>query len=146
MKKLLLLLLPALLLSCSSEETPKDPIVGSWRFDSYIEFPENSDPVLNEIDDCYKQETMTFTNQGEMHAVFYYVNNVMECHLNESATTTYEWSKVSENIYNLKLFSSNGRDIKFSFPDKNTLWMASGEPYEVDGVKYERTQYVYIRI
>ncbi|WP_324719375.1 hypothetical protein [Salinimicrobium sp. HB62] len=145
MKKLLLLPFLLLLFSCSSEDAPNDPIVGHWQLNSRISFPENAQPVENEVPECYKQETRTFKNNGELYSVHYYMNEIMECKLNESATRTYKWTKVSEEIYNLKSTSPEGRDIRFSFPDKNTMWMYDSGPYEVDGVKYSADVEVYKR-
>ena len=133
--------MPILLFSCTAEDTPNDPIIGSWGLLSVIEIPEtgNSNIIL-EADDCGKKESMTFKSNGELQAVHYYKNEIMECKLNENATRTYEWTKVSEGIYNLKTVSSTGRDYRFSFPDQNTMWMHSNTPYERDGVKYSDTR------
>jgi hypothetical protein len=145
MKKLLLLPLLLLLFSCSSEEAPKDPIVGHWQLWGTMAFPETGEPKEHEANECFKKETMTFKNNGELYSVHYYMNEIMECKLNENATMTYEWSKVSEDIYNLKSVSPGGRDFRFSFPDSNTMWMHNGGPYEVDGVKYESDVRVFKR-
>ena len=137
MKKLLLLLiLPAFMFSCSSEEIEKDPIVGDWVYVKYIEFPENAEPIEKEADECGKNESMLFKANGELYSVHYYINNIMECKLNEFATGTYIWTRISDGEYNLKRESPDGRNIKFAFPDSNTLWMYMGEPYEFEGVKY----------
>ncbi len=146
MKKLLLLLvLPALLLSCSAEETSIDPIVGDWRHVQYMEFPENAEPIEKEADECGKKERMHFKANGELYPVHYYINEIMECKLNESATRNYVWTKVSEGLYNLKNVNTDGRNFKFAFPDSNTLWMYHGEPYELEGIKYGSEVRVYKR-
>ncbi|MCY2687616.1 hypothetical protein [Salinimicrobium sp. TH3] len=145
MKKLLLLMLPALVFSCSSEESEKDPIVGDWGYVKQMEFPENAEPIEREADECGKKESMLFKANGELFSVHYYVNNIMECTLNEFATGTYVWTRISDGEYNLKWENADGRNIKFAFPDSNTLWMYRGEPYEYEGVKYSSDVHVYKR-
>lgn len=143
LEKLLLLFLATALISCSSEETPSDPIIGEWGLVMNITFPEDAEPVETEAHECYKKETMTFKGNGELYSVHYYMNEIMECKLNETATRTYIWTKVSEDTYNLKSTSPDGRDYRFTFPDNNTMWMYQGGPYEVDGVKYSSEVAVY---
>ena len=145
MKKLLLLILSVLLLSCSAEETSNDPIVGDWGHVGYIEFPENAEPIEIEAGECGKKESMHFKANGELYSVHYYINEIMECRLNESATRTYVWTKISEGVYNLKSLGPDGRNFHFAFPDSNTLWMYHGEPYELEGVKYGSDVHVYKR-
>jgi hypothetical protein len=145
MKKLLLFPFLILLISCSNEEVPKDPIVGHWQLNSTIAFTDSGEPVERELHECYKNETKTFKNNGELYSVHYYLNEIMECKLNESATRTYKWTKVAEDTYNLKSTSPDGRDFKFSFPDSRTMWMENKGPHERDGVNFKNEVWVYKR-
>ena len=88
---------------------------------------------------------MHFKNNGELYSVHYYQNEIMECKLNENATMTYRWTKIAEGEYNLKSVSPDGRNFRFAFPDNNTLWMYTSEPYEYEGVKYGSDVHVYKR-
>lgn len=147
MKKILLLLLPLLLFSCSSEETPSSEIVGTWQYQGTTEITEEGEAMENPPATCTENSTLNFSNNGSLSAVEYTPNSMGECVLNESATSdSLKWEEVSQGSY--RIFGQNNEGVvyKISFPDRNSMWMIPGGSYDKDGVHYQYRAYVYKRI
>lgn len=122
MKKLLLLFLSVVLLSCSKEEAPNDPIVATWKYSKMIKLPLEGEPVIIEGNECTKKETATFKNDGKLEILYYhYVNG--ECTINETASGTFDWEKVSEIFYNISRGGNTDTTYEISFPNTKTLHM-----------------------
>ena len=148
MKRLLLPLLSLLLLSCSSEETPSNKIVGTWAFHGVTDVTTTGDELENLADECAAQSRINFKSNGEFIETDYYFSyNSMQCELNEyTLNHKMKWEEVSEGKYRIFSNGSTGTVYEMRFPDKNTLWMIPPrEPYEQDGVTIEYTAYVHKR-
>ena len=148
MKKLFLLLLPVLLLSCSSEDKPSNQIVGSWSLYSSISVTTTGEEIETMADECSQQSTITFKESGSfVESDYYYNPNTRECVFNESAFNHQMfWEEVSQGQYRIYSEGSTGTTFEMRFPDKSTLWMIEpGEPFERDGVTIEYSALVYKR-
>lgn len=149
LKKLLLLLIPILLFSCSAEEGPSDPVVGTWYFYGVTEVTTAGEEFETLTDECTRKSTITFSESGAFIELDYRIarNSNAGCVLNE-ATANHKmmWEEVAEGEYRIFSEGSTGTVYKIRFPNKNTLLMIPpGGAYERNGVSYEYTAYVHKR-
>ncbi|WP_423819703.1 hypothetical protein V5739_03725 [Salinimicrobium sp. TIG7-5_MAKvit] len=146
MKKLLLLPLLLFLISCSSEETPSNKIVGTWAFTGVTEVTASGIEKETVAGECAQKTKITFKNNGDFIQMdYYYSYNSLECILNERALNhEMVWEEIADGDYRIFSEGSTGTVHKMIFPGKNTLWMVqSGDAYESNGVSYEYMAHVY---
>ena len=154
MKKLLLLPLLLILFSCSSEEGPKDPIVGTWKYVKYLDYPVNSEEVLTkEASKCQLLTRMTFRKSNNL-TTSYYINNPLngECDVNTSATKhDLSWEKLSDGQY--RIYSEEypkGSLYNVDFigdSEMRFIWNRTYTKYTTEGeFTIEKSEEVYIRI
>ena len=149
MKKLLLLFVAIPLISCSSEESPSNKIVGTWALHSAIEMTTTGETEENLAGDCAAKSTMAFQSKGKfVESDYYYSYNSLQCEFNEATfNREMRWEEVEEGKYRIFSEGSTGTVYEIRFPNANTLWMISPSgPFERDGVHYEFTAYVHKRI
>ncbi|MFD1094702.1 lipocalin family protein [Salegentibacter chungangensis] len=149
MKKLLFLL-ALILMACSPEaenETPDDPIIGSWHYKKLLEYPAEGEVMETRGSDCFQKSTLTFSPNGDMSSVHYHFNAQGQCEINERATTTdLSWERISEGKY--RISGENGSTVRdlVDFPNSKTMRMFSYSPYTKDGKEIERKADVYFRL
>lgn len=149
MKKNLLFLLPLLLFSCSSEETPSHKIVGTWAFYGVIDVTATGEEFETLAGECAAKSQITFKNNSEfVETDYHYSYNTMECIWNETTSNRkMMWEEVAEGQYRIFSDGSKGTTFEMRFPNKNTLWMIPPhQPYEKDGVTIQYTAYVHKRL
>ena len=145
MKKLLLLFCAIAFLSCSKEdETPNDPIVATWKYSQMIKTPLTGAPVIIEGNECTKKETATFSNNGKVDVLYYHYGNGSDCTLNETASGTFDWEKISQGRYNISRGGNTGTTYEVSFPNPSTLQMTV-QLASANG-QWQSYTYVYRRI
>lgn len=110
MKKLLILFLVGITtFSCSSdnEETTQDPIIGTWTL-----FSRNN----QEVNDCQKKSTVSFTENGNYNNTGYYLDNT-----NNNCIADYNenggWENNNGN-YIIKVDNVNNQ-VPISFSNNN---------------------------
>ena len=93
-----LLLVSFFLFSCSSDDDNDfEQIVGTWN-PVFVEFPENPG-VLEEIDDCSKNDRYQFNADGTISLWdLYTLNNSNECFLHTQLTEEGDWLRLDDDI------------------------------------------------
>ena len=104
MKKIVLLLVPALVLSCSKNEekndTPKSVLLGTWKITKKVE-----DGEIKELySDCDANETFVFQekeaiNESFKKGKFNPYDNKLECRGQKEVYPTYEYKKEENKLY-----------------------------------------------
>ena len=144
MRRLLLLFLSVVVLSCSKEEAPNDPIVATWKYSQMIKMPLEGPSVIIEGNECTKKETVTFKNSGRLEILYYHYGNGSECAINETASGTFDWDRISEGFYNISRGGNTGTTYEVSFPNANTLHLA--HQLATANGQWKSYTYVYRRI
>ena len=89
-----------------------------------IKMPLEGPPMIIVGNECTKKETATFKNNGKVEAVYYYYDNGSECTINESASVTFDWDKISEGFYNISRGGNTGTTHEVSSSNANNLHLA----------------------
>ena len=122
MKKIVLLLVPALVLSCSKNEekndTPKSVLLGTWKITKKVVNGE----IKELYSDCDANETFVFQekeaiNESYEKGKFNPFNNNLECRSKKEVYPTYEYKKEENKLY-LET-EANGKPLMV--PQKITL-------------------------
>ena len=104
MKKIVLLLVPALVLSCSKNEekndTPKSVLLGTWKITKKVVNGE----IKELYSDCDANETFVFQekeaiNESYEKGKFNPYNNNLECRSKKEVYPTYEYKKEENKLY-----------------------------------------------
>ena len=109
MKKIFLLLVPALVLSCSKNDcnckeekndTPKSVLLGTWKITKKVENGE----IKELYSDCDANETFVFQekeaiNESYQKGKFNYYDNKLECRSQKEVYPTYEYKKEENKLY-----------------------------------------------
>ena len=104
MKKIVLLLIPALVLSCSKKEekndTPKSVLLGTWKITKKVENGE----IKELYSDCDANETFVFQekeaiNESYQKGKFNPYNDKLECRSKKEVYPTYEYKKEENKLY-----------------------------------------------
>lgn len=147
--KRILLLVPFVLFACSNGDDhlgdSDNPIVGKWRYNGIIEYPEEEETMESEASECSEKSTLYFKVNGNLEAVHYH-SPLGDCVLNEMATTNLNWEQLSEGKY--RISGENGSNVRdeIAFPDSNTMHMISNTNYNKLDVVIDRKAEVYKRI
>lgn len=109
MKKIVLLLVPALVLSCSKNDcnckeekndTPKSVLLGTWKITKKVENGE----IKELYSDCDANETFVFQekvaiNESFKKGKFNPYDNKLECRSQKEVYPTYEYKKEENKLY-----------------------------------------------
>ena len=104
MKKIVLLLVPALVLSCSKNEekndTPKSVLLGTWKITKKVVNGE----IKELYSDCDANETFVFQekeaiNESFKKGKFNPYDNKLECRSQKEVYPTYEYKKEENKLY-----------------------------------------------
>jgi len=109
MKKIVLLLVGALVLSCSKNDcnckeekndTPKSVLLGTWKITKKVENGE----IKELYSDCDANETFVFQekeaiNESYQKGKFNYYDNNLECRSKKEVYPTYEYKKEENKLY-----------------------------------------------
>ena len=109
MKKIILLLVPALVLSCSKNDcnckeeknnTPKSVLLGTWKITKKVENGE----IKELYNDCDANETFVFQekeaiNESFKKGKFNPYDNKLECRGQKEVYPTYEYKKEENKLY-----------------------------------------------
>lgn len=104
MKKIVLLLVPALVLSCSKNEekndTPKSVLLGTWKITKKVVNGE----IKELYSDCDANETFVFQekeaiNESYQKGRFNPYDNTIECRSKKEVYPTYEYKKEENKLY-----------------------------------------------
>ena len=109
MKKIILLLVPALVLSCSKNDcnckeeknnTPKSVLLGTWKITKKVENGE----IKELYNDCDANETFVFQekeaiNESFKKGKFNPYDNKLECRSQKEVYPTYEYKKEENKLY-----------------------------------------------
>ena len=109
MKKIILLLVPALVLSCSKNDcnckeeknnTPKSVLLGTWKITKKVENGE----IKELYSDCDANETFVFQekeaiNESFEKGKFNPYDNKLECRSQKEVYPTYEYKKEENKLY-----------------------------------------------
>ena len=109
MKKIILLLVPALVLSCSKNDcnckeeknnTPKSVLLGTWKITKKVENGE----IKELYSDCDANETFVFQekeaiNESFKKGKFNPYDNKLECRSQKEVYPTYEYKKEENKLY-----------------------------------------------
>ena len=104
MKKIVLLLVPALVLSCSKNEekndTPKSVLLGTWKITKKVVNGE----IKELYSDCDANETFVFQekeaiNESYQKGKFNPYDNKLECRSKKEVYPTYEYKKEENKLY-----------------------------------------------
>ena len=128
MKKIVLLLVPALVLSCSKNDcnckkeekndTPKSVLLGTWKITKKVVNGE----IKELYSDCDANETFVFQekeaiNESYQKGKFNPYDNKLECRSQKEVYPTYEYKKEENKLY-LEI-EANGKPLMI--PQKITL-------------------------
>ena len=104
MKKIVLLLVPALVLSCSKNEekndTPKSVLLGTWKITKKVVNGE----IKELYSDCDANETFVFQekeaiNESYQKGKFNPYDDKLECRSKKEVYPTYEYKKEENKLY-----------------------------------------------
>ena len=151
MKKIILLLVPALVLSCSKNDcnckeekndTPKSVFLGTWKITKKVENGE----IKELYNDCDANETFVFQekeaiNESYQKGKFNPYDNKLECRSKKEVYPTYEYKKEENKLY----LEIEVKGKTYMMPQKITLENSNTQLTIYHNYYAEKTYKVYTK-